>query len=151
MDYDISVDIRRPPEAVYAMLADIQRYIPGPGSPVPEMEKIPPGPTAVGTRWREVVRLAPFLTMTMWTEVAAIEPDRCLESTFHGPWMTGWIRYSIEPSDGGSVLRQQETLTPHGPLRFVAGTMDRMLRPQLVARLESIRDRLDSAASTGPG
>lgn len=67
MDYDLSVTICRPPDVVYATLADIQRYV-QPGSPVPEMEKIPPGPTTVGTRWREVIRLAPFLTMTIWSE-----------------------------------------------------------------------------------
>jgi len=130
------------------MLADIQRYI-QPGSPVPEMEKIPAGPTAVGTRWREVVRLAPFLTMTMWSDVTAIEPGRLLEETFHGPWMTGWIRYSIEPTDDGSVLRQQETLSPHGPLRLVAGKVDRMLRPRVTSRLAAIRDLLEDG-STAP-
>ncbi len=143
MDYDISVTISRPPEAVYALLADVQLYIHHPGSPIPEMEKIPAGTTKVGTRWREVVRLAPFVTMTMWSEVTAIEPGRRLEESFRGPWMTGHLAYSIEPSEGGCVLYQRETLTPHGPLRLLAGPMDRMLRPKVTSRLDAIRDLLE--------
>jgi hypothetical protein len=147
MEYDLSIPIPRPPEAVYAVLADIQNYIQGPRSPVPEMEKIPAGPTRVGTRWREVVRLLPFVTITMWTEVADVVQGRRLSSTFHGPLMTGRLTYEIEPTADGSVLRQRETLTPGGPLRLVAGLMDRMLRPRLVARMEAIRDLLEARAA----
>ncbi len=148
MDYDLSITIRKPPEAVYAVLADVQDYIHVvPGSPIPEMEKIPPGPTSVGTRWREVVRLLPFLTMTMWSEATEVVPGRRLLETFHGPWMTGRIAYEVEPTVNGSVLRQRETLTAHGPLRLVAGRMDRMLRPRLVARLEAIRNLLETDAA----
>ena len=143
MDYDLSVAIGRQPDAVYALLADVQRYIHHPGSPIPQMEKLPDGPTTVGTRWREVVRLATFVTMTVWSEVTAAEPGRRLDLTFRGPGMTGSIVYSIEPSDGGCVLRQRETLTPHGPLRLVAGPMERILAPRLRQRLEDIRQLLE--------
>ena len=139
MDCDLSIAIRQPPEAVYAVLADVQDYIHGPGSPVPEMEKIPPGPTVVGTRWREVVRLLPFLTMTVWTEVTDVVPGQRLSLAFRGPWMTGRIRYDFEPTTDGSILHHRETLTPHGPLRLVAGPMDRVFKPQLLGRLEDIR------------
>jgi hypothetical protein len=149
MDYDLSVTIRRSPEVVYAALADIQRYI-DPGSPVPVMEKIPAGPTTVGTRWREVIRLGPFLAMTMWSQVTAIEPDRRLEERFRGPWITGRLVYSIEPDEAGCVLRQRQTITPHGPLRLVAGPMDRMFRTRVTARLESIRAGLERDATPGP-
>jgi hypothetical protein len=145
MEFDLAVTIHRPPDAVYAVLADIQNYV-KPGSPVPEMEKIPPGPTGAGTRWREVVRLLPFMTMTMWSDVAEAVPGRRLAETFHGPWMTGRLTYEIEPTADGSVLHQRETLTPHGPLRLVEGRMDRMLRPRLMARLDSIRDLLETGA-----
>jgi hypothetical protein len=147
VDYDMAVTIRRSPEDVYALLDDIQDHIHAPGSPVPEMEKIPPGPARAGTRWREVVRLFPGLTMTMWSEVVAVEAGRRLDETFRGPWMTGRLAYEIEPVPGGSILHQRETLTPHGPLRLVAGVMNRMLRPRLETRLEAIREVLESSGS----
>lgn len=142
MDYDISIPIRRPPAVVFAALADIQRYV-APGSPVPEMEKVPDGPTVVGTRWREVVRLAPHITMTIWSEVTAIEPERLLAETFRGPWMRGTLRYTIEPTPTGCAVRQEQTVTPLGPLRLGSRVMDRMFRPRVTARLESIRDGLE--------
>jgi hypothetical protein len=144
VDYDLAVTIRRPPEVAWALLDDIQDHIRS-GSLVPEMEKIPPGPVRVGTRWREVVRLAPFVTMTIWSEVTAVEPGRLLEETFRGPWMTGRLTYEIEPVADGCVLHQRETLTPLGPLRLVGGAMDRMLRPRLSARLDAIRDLLEGS------
>ncbi len=150
MDFDISVTIRRPPAVVYAMLADVQDYATGPGSPVPEMEKIPPGPTEVGTRWREVVRLAPGVTMTVWTTATLVAPPNRLHLLFHGPWMSGLIAYSFDAHDGACVLRLQETLTPHGPLRLVAGPMSRMLGARLVWRLEAIRARLEREGEGGP-
>lgn len=152
MEYDLSVTIRRPPAAVFALLADVQDHI-HPGSPVPVMEKIPPGPTRVGTRWREVVRLAPFVSMTIWSEVTAFEPGRRLEETFRGPWLRGSLAYTIEPLPEGCRLRQRQTLNPHGPLRLMARLMGRMFRPRMAARLESIRAGLEAgvvASRTGP-
>mgnify|MGYP001822612452 FL=1 len=132
------------------MLADVQRYVDHPGSPIPEMEKIPAGPTTVGNRWREIVRLAPFITMTVLSEVTDIEPGRRLDETFSCPWMIDSISYSIEPDDGGSLLRQRETLTPHGPLRLVAGVMNRLLEPRPRARLEAIRELLEHEGANQP-
>ena len=147
MDYDHALTIRRPPEAVFAMMADIQEYIHAPNSPVPEMEKIPPGPTIVGTRWREVVKLLPFVTMTMWSDCTALVPDRRLELDWHGPGMTGHITYTMEPTDGDTVFRQVETVTPRGLMRLFGGLMERMLAPRLTARMEAIRDVLEGRDS----
>jgi Polyketide cyclase / dehydrase and lipid transport len=150
MDFDLAITIRRPPEAVWPVLDDIQAYADAPGSPVPEMEKIPPGPVHVGTRWREVVRLLPGVTMTVWSEATAVEAGRRLEEDFRGPLMTGHLAYELEPAPAGCVLHQRETLTPHGPLSLVAGPMEGMLRPRLEHRLEEIRDLVESGASA-PG
>jgi hypothetical protein len=78
MIFDETVLIRRPPEAVFKRLSDIQEGEVQPGFPVLAMEKIPPGSTVVGTRWREVVRLTKRRSMTMWSEVTGIEPDSML-------------------------------------------------------------------------
>ena len=144
MEYDLSVTIRRPPERVFAFLEDVQDDAAGPGSPVAEMEKIPPGPTGVGTRWREVVRVAPLVRWTIWSEVTAFEPGRVLEETFRGPFMSGWIRYEVEPAGGGTVLRQLETYSPRGPMRLLGARLGRMLGSRIEARLKAIRDGLES-------
>lgn len=148
MQFDLSVKIRRTPTEALAFMADIQRYNDdGTGSRVPVMEKIPAGPTRVGTRWREVVRVAPFLRMTIWSEVTAYEPARRLAESFRSSWMSGVLEYTVEPTADGTLLRQRETLTPRGPLRLLDGLIARPLRPNLVGRLEEIRALLESGVA----
>jgi len=143
MEFDESVPIARAPSEVFDFLADIQEAVPPSGSPVASMEKIPPGPTAVGTRWREVVRLGPWFTMTMWSEVTAIEPGRMLAERFWGGSMRGTLVYTLRPDDGQAVLRQQESLRAVGWLRPFGWLVGRMLRPRLHQRLLDIRTELE--------
>lgn len=148
MEFDREIVINRPPSAVYEMLADVQRFAVGPGSPVLEMEKTPPGPTAVGTTWREVIELAPHVRMTVWSRVTATDPGRTLAIAFRGPGMRGRLRYTIEPNDGGSVLRQRETLRTVGLLRPLEPIVSRMLTPRLIDRMRDVRDEVER--SSGP-
>jgi hypothetical protein len=83
--FDDSIEINASRGEVFALLADVQRGATGPGSPVLAMEMNPPGETAVGTRWREVIRLGPGLRMTKGSQATAVEPDRLLALRFWGP------------------------------------------------------------------
>lgn len=151
MDFDLSIEIRRPAADVFAFLADVQRYGDHrPGSLVPIMEKVPAGTTRLGTRWHEVVRLGPFAHMTIWSEVTALDPPRRLGERFHAWWMEGRLEYTIECAGEGSTLRQREYLEPRGPLRALDGVVRRMLRPNLVRRLAGIRDLLESGVAVVP-
>jgi hypothetical protein len=150
VDFDIAVTVRRPPPDVLAFLVDIQDHVdPSPSSPVPEMEKIPPGPTRVGTRWREVVRLAPRVTMTVWSEVAALESGRRLAERFWSWWMRGTLEYTVVADGDGTLLRQRETLTPKGPLRLLDRPIAAMLGPAVTRRLADIRDVLEADRAVG--
>lgn len=149
MNFDIAVKVRRPPAVVLAFFVDIQDHVdPSPSSPVPELEKIPAGPTVVGTRWREVVRMAPGVRMTVWSEVAALEPDRRMTETFWSSWMRGTLDYTVAADGDGTLLRQRETLTPKGPLRLFDRPIAAMLRPAVTRRLADIRDLLEADAAT---
>jgi hypothetical protein len=143
LEFDESVRIARPPSVVFALLADVQDGAVHPGSPVVSMVKIPPGPTVVGTRWREVVRLGWRVTMTMWSEVTAVEPDRMLAERFWGGGMRGTLVYTTEPVDGDTLLRQREKLETVGWLGPFGGLIGRMLRPRLSSRLAEIRETLE--------
>lgn len=147
MRFDETISIAAPPSVVFALLADIQDTATGPGSPVSAMDKIPAGPTHVGTRWREVVRLGLGLRLTMWTETIAVEPDRQLMLRFWGGSMRGEITYTIEPSDGGAVLRHEEWMHAVGWLRPLDVLLGRMLAPRIHRRLEAIRDHLEGVAN----
>jgi len=145
MNFEISRHVNRRPEDIFAFLADIQQYT-GRGTPVPVMQKIPSGPTRVGTRWREVVQVLPFATMTVWTIVESLVPDRVIASRFHSWWMQGHIEYRFTPDGGGTLFSWTETISPRGPLRVTDRLMDRLLRPRLVKRMEDICEFLDSGA-----
>jgi hypothetical protein len=144
MEYDLSIDIRRPPTEVFALLADVQEHALGRGSPVTAMEKLPPGPTRIGTRWHEVIRVAPGLRMTVWSEATAVDPPRQLSERFVGPGMQGELTYLLESIPGGTRLHQRESIRPVGLARLVAPLIDRMLRPRLVQRLDEIRRLLET-------
>ena len=144
MDFDLSVEIGRPPAEVFALLADVERFAAGPGSPVVSMEKIPPGRTEVGTRWREVVRLLPGLSMTVWSVVIDLTPDARLVVDFSSVAFTGRLTYELTETTSGTRLHQRQTLEPRGPFRLVSRPMARALRPRLVERLDDIRGQLEA-------
>lgn len=142
---DAETLVRRPPTAVYAWLADIQDHL-VPGSPVPAMPKTPAGPTAVGTRWDEVVLMGPFRMIVVST-VTGLETGRRLEMRYRGPFQEGDLRYTLEPEGTGTRLHQWETLylryMPHALARRLGATWEARVR----ARLEAVREEIEATTS----
>ena len=152
--YDLSVRVRSVAPAVFAVLSDVQDHVDEGGMPGRvRMDKTPPGPTVVGTRWREWVRLLPDAVprrlpggwLRVDSEVVEIDPPRLLRERFRSRWFDGTLLYTVTADEEGSVLRQQEELRPRGPLHRLAGAVDRSLRPRLLARLAAIRDVVERA------
>ena len=143
LEFDLAVEIRRPPEVVYAFLAAKEQHPQPPGSPVLRLDRLTPGPAQVGTRWIEVVRVGPGMSMTVRSHADQVEPGIALGERFTSSWFTGRLAYTLEPIRAGTRLRQQETLRPRGPLASLAGPIDAALRPRLLDRLADIRDLLE--------
>lgn len=143
MRFDGSVRIERSRQDVFAVLVDVQDWATGPDSPVVLMEKLPGGPTAVGTQWRELVRLGFGRTLTMWSEVTDIEPGRLLALRFWGGHMRGDLVYTLTGDGTHSVLRQRETLVTEGPLRPFGWLVGFVLASRLSRRLQDLRDRIE--------
>jgi hypothetical protein len=61
MYFDLSITIHRSREDVFGFLRDKDKYPQEPGSPVLVLEQTTPGPAGVGTRYREVVQMFPFV------------------------------------------------------------------------------------------
>jgi uncharacterized protein YndB with AHSA1/START domain len=147
VDIELSVVIQRPPAEVFAVLRDKDKIPQKPGSPVLILERTTPDPIGVGTRYREVVQMMPFVRGEILSELTRFEPPEHLEEDFSGAGMRGHLAYEFLPEGGGTRLIQRETVRWQGLLRLVEPLMARMLGRQLQARLEGIRTGLDSGWS----
>lgn len=145
LDFDLAVEIRRPPAVVYDVLAHKERYAVHPGSPVSRLERLTPGSTRVGTRWVEVVPLLPGVRLTIRSVSDRAEPGVSLGESFTSALFAGHLLYTFEPVDGGTRLRQRQTLLLRGPFGPLARQVDAALRPRLLRRLADIRDLLETA------
>ncbi len=140
LSYDLSVPVDVPPERVHALLADIQDLEPLPRADGVTMTKSPVGPTGVGTRWHERVRMAPGVWMRVESTVTAVRPPESLGMDFRTVWCRGHLTYTIEPTPTGCRLHQRETLVPRRRLPIPASWVDAQLRPRLLDRLADIRE-----------
>jgi hypothetical protein len=143
MYFDLSITIDRSPEDVFGFLRDKDKYPQEPGSPVLVLEQLTPGPAGVGTRYREVVQMLPFLRGEIHSVITCFEPGQRLEEDFQGAGMTGHLAYTFVPEDGGTSLTQRETVRMRGALRAFEPLIERMLSRQLRRRLEDIKAILE--------
>ena len=144
MYFELSVTIDRPPSDVFAFLRDKDLYPQEPDSPVLVLEKTTSGPPALGTRYREVVQMLPFIRGEILSEITSYEPYRYLGERFQGAGMQGCLLYEFAPCGDGTKLTQRETLHPLGILRLAGPAIKRMLYRRLPERLEAIKSILES-------
>lgn len=143
LHFELSVEIARDAADVFAFLRDKHLYPQPPGSPVLALDKTTDGPVGPGTRYREVVRMLPFVRGEILSEVTRFEPPHRLEERFAGASMRGYLVYELVTVGGGTLLVQREELQPLGALRLLAGPMRRMLAARLHSRLDSIKSDLE--------
>jgi uncharacterized protein YndB with AHSA1/START domain len=141
---DLSVMIRRSPSEVFALLADIQQAEPLPRRAVVRMEKDPAGPTMVGTRWHEAVRVAPGCWFRIESIVTELQPPTRLGMDFSTRWFGGHLTYEIEPTPDGCILHHREILRPRALLPWMPAIIAPRLQPHTAERLADIRNLFES-------
>jgi uncharacterized protein YndB with AHSA1/START domain len=142
--FELEVTIEREPAEVFAFLRDKDLYPRESGSPVLALDQITPDPPGVGTRYREVVRMMPFVRASILSEITRFDPPHHLEEEFNGAGMRGHLAYEFSPRDGGTLLVQRETVEAVGAMKILAPLAWRRLGPRLRERLEGIKRELDS-------
>jgi hypothetical protein len=138
-----SINIKRHPEAVFYLLANVHCVQQDERSPVLELEMTTPGPPELGTRYREVVRMLPFYNGEILSEITAFEPPLLLEMVWTGPAMTGRDRYELTEIEGGTKLVHQKWTSCRGLLRIMEPFMRKALLPRLESRLGEIKRILE--------
>lgn len=127
-----SIDIRRSPDVVFEFLANIQAVQQADDSPVLSLDLITDGPPRLGSRYREVVQMMPFVKGEIISEIVAFDFPRELEMTWDGPGMTGTDRYQLVANQSGTTLKHTKYTAFLGILRV----MEPVLRIPLIPRLE---------------
>lgn len=143
-----SIAIHRPPEVVFDFLANIQDVQQSEGSPVLALDLITAGPPRLGSRYREVVQMAPFFKGEILSEVTAFEPPRVLEMAWRGPGMEGFDRYELDAFQDGTSLNHKKCTSFTGFFRIIEPLMRKPLIPRLEQRLLEIKHLLEESENS---
>jgi uncharacterized protein YndB with AHSA1/START domain len=97
MDFSYEIDIAAPPERVWTVLTDVERW-PEWTASMSEVTMLDPGPLRHGTRAR--IR-QPAMPPAVWT-VSAIEPNLSFTWETHRPGIRITAVHSVVPTPSGS-------------------------------------------------
>ncbi len=153
MQFEVTATINRPVANVFAFFRDIERYAGKSGSVVPVYDKLTPGPTDVGTRYHEVVRLSPWHTIENMSEIAAMRPNSHLALRF---WFTngrmhGDLSYDFAETENGTHVIQRQTLFLAGWPRLFQLLVRQMFMRQIRRRMIAIQFILENSRVAAPG
>jgi len=128
-------------------LRDKDLYPQKSGSPVLLLQKTTPEPVGVGTGYREVVRMLPFVQGEILSRITHFAPPGCLEEDFSGAGMTGHLTYRILADNRGTRLIQQQDFQFNWPFRVLTPLIRAVLGRRLHARLREIKSVLEGEFS----
>jgi hypothetical protein len=148
IDWSSSITIHKPPEIVFDFLANIQEVQQTEDSPVLALDLITAGPPRKGSRYREVVQMAPFIKGEILSEITAFEPPRVLEMTWQGSGMEGFDRYELEAIQNGTTVNHKKCTSCIGFLRIMEPLMRSPLVSRLEQRLVAIKHLLEESVDT---
>lgn len=138
-----SIQIARPPEDVFAYIADLSRH----GewqSQIQEIKVETEGPTRVGTRSREKRKAPGFPAVWATYEITAFDAPR--SSTFRG--IDGPVRVvgtvTVVPAEGGSRVSLELDLVGHGFGKLFAPMARSQMRKQVPLDQQQLKERLES-------
>jgi len=117
MLHEFRIQINKPPVEVFQFLCNKDTYKQQDGSPVLLLEKTTAGPLNVGTRYREVVQMAPFVKSQILSEITRYEPYSVLEEKWSGSGLKGILTYFFHQVDQGTELVQHVNIETHWLLR----------------------------------
>src|SRR5262245_43128336 len=97
MDFDISIDIAAPPDVVWPVMSDVERWHEWTAS-VRGVTLLDKGPLKIGSR--AMIR-QPRFPPAVW-KVTELEPGRSFTWTTGAPGMLVYGRHSVAPIAGGT-------------------------------------------------
>lgn len=124
--FSISIDIAAPPERVWQVMSDVERW-PEWTASVTSVRRLDRGPLAVGSR--ALIR-QPKFPPALW-KVTAIEPGRSFTWVSAAPGLRVEGHHAVELADGGS--RATLSLDMGGPFGGLLARMTRRITVRYLA------------------
>jgi len=146
-----SVFIDKPPADVFHFLRNKDSHKQESESPVLLLEKTTEGPVGSGTRYREVVQMAPFVRCEILSEVTRYEEYSVLEEAWAGGGMRGLLTYFFQPAGQGTQLVQHVQIKTHWLMRLFERVIAKMYARAARYRLDCIKVILETGRSPDIG
>ena len=147
MLHKFRIQINKPSVEVFQLLCNKDTYKQQNGSPVLLLEKTTPGPLGVGTSYREVVQMAPFIKSQILSEITRYEPYSVLEEKWAGGGMKGILTYFFHQVGQETELVQHVSIETHWLLRPFDTMISKTYSKAAQYRLEAIRTILETGQS----
>lgn len=147
MLHKFRVLIDRPSVDVFYFLCNKDTHKQETGSPVLLLEKTTDGPVGVGTCYREVVQMAPFIKSEILSEIIRFEEYSVLEETWTGGGMKGTLTYFFNAAGEGTELTQQVRIETHWLLKPFDPVIAKMYAKAARYRLDCIKAILETGRS----
>jgi uncharacterized membrane protein len=142
-----SITISRSPGDVFAFLADLNN-IPKWQAEVVTSKVITTGPTKVGTRFTEKVKMGP-MRATANCEVTEFSPDRMMAFKAISPLINYEGRILVDPWEKGARLTLAGTVEPKGLWRLLQPIMMGEFKSGIKKELAAIKEILRRSNSRG--
>jgi uncharacterized protein YndB with AHSA1/START domain len=143
---DQKIVVARPPEAVFDYLADVARF-PEWQPAVERAEQLTPGPLAVGTRLRLVIRGPTGPTAVTGAVERFARPSLLAVRTLSGPAAVE-ASCALSPDAAGTQIRFTAAIVLKGMLRFAEGAARRMIERELPSTLADLAERIEAEAGS---
>ena len=144
MNFELSISIKCTQEKVFTFLRDKDQHIQESNSPVLVLDRITDLPIAVGTKYREVLKMLPFYRSEIFSTITRYEPYEYLEEDFYSKGMKGHLAYQFIDSDGSTKLIQREKIFFSFPINLLNFVIKKVLHRKLLERIEEIKTVLEA-------
>ena len=136
-----TITISRSPSEVFAFLADLNN-IPKVQAEVVTSKVITTGPTKVGTRFTEEVKIGP-MRATANCEVTEFSPDRMMAFNAISPPIDYEGRVLVEPWEKGAKLTVGGTVQPKGLWKLMEPMIKGEFKSGIKKELAAIKEILE--------
>lgn len=118
-----SVEIKAPPERVWAVVAEDVTNVPRWTSNLDKVEKLDDGPPGKGTRYRYHLDIAGHKEKLEVEQAVYNKPKKCAGTFIRGPLKGKWSYTYKQLDDGSTRLVYEMDYELTGLLRFAAGLL----------------------------